>query len=244
MEIKVPTSMYEVPLYQMVEYTTLAEDMPDSLRQLHAISIFCQITMDEVRQMPLSVLNKTIIILSKWINEKPKFHQSFEFNGVKYGFIPNLDTLPIGEYIDIENYCKETKDLYKVMSVLYRPITIEGQGKRYDIENYKGEVNDSFKEMPSEVALGSMLFFWTLGIELLTSIQKYLRGVAKAHQTKPNLAKNGDGWQQYTSLLTETLQNLRQLANAPYTPLSVGQLTKATLANLNKQNLEKPHDEQ
>jgi hypothetical protein len=244
MEIKVPTSMYEVPLYQMVEYTSLSEDMPDSLRQLHAISIFCQITMDEVRQMPLSVLNKTIVILSKWINDKPKFHQSFEFNGVKYGFIPNLDTLPIGEYIDIENYCKETKDLYKVMSVLYRPITIEGQGKRYDIENYKGEVNDSFKEMPSEVALGSMLFFWTLGIELLTSIQKYLRGVAKAHRTKPNSVKNGDGWQQYTSLLMETLQNLRQLANAPYTQLSVGQLTKATLVNLNKQNLEKLHDEQ
>jgi hypothetical protein len=243
MEIRVPTSMYEVPLYQMVEYTTLPEDMPDSLRQLNAISIFCQITMDEVRQMPLSVLNKTVVILSKWINDKPKFYQTFEFNGVKYGFIPNLDTLPIGEYIDIENYCKETKNLYKVMSVLYRPITIEGQGKRYDIENYKGEVNDNFKEMPSEVALGSMLFFWTLGIDLLASIQRYLRAVKKAHQTKPSFQKNGDGWQQYTSSLMGTLQNLRQLVDAPYIQLSHGLLTKATLVSLNKQNLEKQHDE-
>jgi hypothetical protein len=243
MEIKVPTSMYEVPLYQMVEYSTLSEDMNDSLRQLHAISIFCQISMDEVRQMPLSVLNKAITIISKWVNEKPKFHQTFEFNGVKYGMIPNLDTLPIGEYIDIENYCKETKDIYKVMSVLYRPITIQGQGKRYDIENYKGEVNDSFKEMPSEVALGCMLFFWTLGIELLTSIQKYLRAVRKAHQTKPSFQKNGDGWQQYTSSLMETLQNLRQLVGCPYIQLSHGQLTKATLVNLNKQNSEKQHDD-
>lgn len=244
MEIKVPTSMFEVPLYQMVEYSTLPEDMSDSLRQLNAISIFCQITMDEVRQMPLSVLNKAITIISKWVNDKPKFHQTFEFNGVKYGMIPNIDTIPIGEYIDIENYCKEPKDIYKVMSVLYRPITIEGQGKRYDIENYKGEVNESFKEMPSEVALGCMLFFWTLGIELLTSIQKYLRAVKKAHQTKPSFQKNGDGWQLYTSSLMETLRNLRQLVDCPYIQLSAGVLTKATLVNLNKQNLEKQHDEQ
>jgi hypothetical protein len=129
------------------------------------------------------------------------------------------------------------------MSVLYRPITIQGQGKRYDIENYNGEVNDSFKEMPSEVALGCMLFFWTLGIELLTSIQKYLRAVRKAHQTKPNFQKNGDGWQLYTSSLMETLQNLRQLVDAPFIQLSAGQLTKATLVNLNKQNSKKQQDD-
>jgi hypothetical protein len=243
MEIKVPTSMYEVPLYQMVEYSQLPEDMPDGLRQLNAISIFCNITMEDVRKMPLSVLNKTIVILSKWVNEKPKFIQTFEFNGIKYGFNPNINTIAIGEYIDIENYCKEPKDMYKVMSVLYRPITIEGQKNKYDIETYKGEVNDSFKEMPSEVAFGSMLFFWTLGIDLLNCIRKYLRAEAKAQRTKSSSQKNGDGWQQYNYLLLETLQNLKRLVECPYTPLSNGVLTKATLGNLNKQNLEKQQND-
>lgn len=243
MEIKVPTSMYEVPLYQMVEYSELPEDMPNGLRQLNAISIFCSITMEDVRKMPLSVLNRAITIISKWVNEKPKFIQTFEFNGVKYGFNPNINTIAIGEYIDIENYCKEPKDMYKVMSVLYRPITIEGQKNKYDIEAYKGEVNDSFKEMPSEVAFGSMLFFWTLGIDLLSCIQKYLRVAVREQRTKSNFQKNGGGWQQYSSLLQETLQNLRKLVEHPYTPLSNGALTKATLVNLNKQNLEKQQND-
>ena len=81
MELKVPTSMYEVPLYQMVEYSTLAEDMSDSLRQLNAISIFCQITMDEVRQMPLSVLNKAITIISKWVMRNLSFNQRLNLTG-------------------------------------------------------------------------------------------------------------------------------------------------------------------
>lgn len=243
MEIKVPTSMYEVPLCQMVEYSQLPEDMPEGLRQLNAISIFCSITMEDVRKMPLSVLNRAIAIISKWVNEKPKFIQTFEFNGIKYGFNPNINTIAIGEYIDIENYCKEPKDMYKAMSVLYRPITIEGQKNRYDIEAYKGEVNDSFKEMPSEVAFGSMLFFWTLGIDLLNCIQKYLRVAVREQRTKSNFQKNGDGWQQYNYLLQETLQNLKRLVEHPYTPLSNGVLTKAILTNLNKRNLEKQQND-
>ena len=243
MEIKVPTSMYEVPLYQMVEYSQLPEDMPDAVRQLNAISIFCNITMNDVKQMPLSVLNKAVTIISKWVNEKPKFIQTFEFNGIKYGFNPNINTIAIGEYIDIENYCKEPQDMYKVMSVLYRPITIEGQKNKYDIEVYKGEINELFKEMPSEVAFGSMLFFWSLGIDLLSCIRKSLRAVVKTQQMKSNLAKNGDGWQQYNSYVLETLQNLRKLVEHPYIRLSNGQLTKATLQNLNNLNLEKQQND-
>lgn len=243
MEIKVPTSMYEVPLYQMVEYTNLPKEMNESLRQLNAISIFCQISMDEVRQMPVSVLNKAVAILIKWINGKPKFYKTFEYAGVEYGFNPNIDAMPIGEYIDIENYCKEPNDLYKVMSVLYRPITVQGQRNRYDIEIYKGEITESFKSMPSEVAYGGMLFFWSLGKDLLSYILKSLRAMAKAQQTKSNSVKNGDGWQQFNYSLGEMSQNLKKLVDCPYTPLSNGVLTNRILANLNKQQLEKQHDE-
>ena len=244
MEIQVPTSMYEVPLYQMQEYTMLPDDLTLTERQIHAVSIFCGITMDEIKQIPLSVLNKTIDILAKWINEKPKFIKTFTFNGVKYGFIPNLDTMPLGEYIDIDNYSKETKDLYKVMSVLYRPITIEGQNGRYDIEAYKGNVNESFKEMPSEVAMGGMLFFWTLGIDLLNYILKFLKEAQNREQMTAIFQKNGDGWESFNSSLTEILQNLKRLAEFPLTPLSYGHLTKATLQNLNKLKLEKQQNEQ
>ena len=45
------------------------------------------------------------------------------------------------------------------LSVLYRPITIEGQRGRYDIEPYNGKINDEFKMIPSGVAYGAMVFF-------------------------------------------------------------------------------------
>ena len=244
MEIKVPTSMYEVPLYQMLEYTELSEEIPENLKQLHAVSIFCQISMDEVRQMPLSILNKAVTIISKWANEKPKFYQTFEFKGKKYGFIPNLDTLPMGEYVDLDNYLKENRDMYKVMSVLYREISIIGQGKRYDIETYKGEINEDFKELPSEICFGARVFFWSLGIDLLSYIQKSLRAVRKGQRKKSALPKNGDGWESFNFSLTEILQDLKQSVERPCISVSSGRLTKATLVNLNNQNLKKQSNEQ
>lgn len=164
------------------------------------------------------------------MNETPELQTTFEHKGVKYGFIPNIDDITTGEFIDIENYQKEPKDTYKVLSVLYRPIIKEGQGKRYLIAPYKGEVNEQFKDMPSDVAFGALLFFWHLGIDLLAFTLKSLEQ-KKEVQTKTNSVKNGDGWGSSTYSLTEMSQNLEKLVNWPFTPLSCGVLTNPIWQN-------------
>lgn len=230
MEITIPTHLSEVPLYKMVEYNSLPHQ-EETERGIKAVSIFLGLTNQETARLPLKVLNRAVEHISKFLNETPELQPTFEHKGVKYGFIPNIDDITTGEFIDIENYQKEPKDTYKVLSVLYRPIVKEGQGKRYLIAPYKGEVNDQFKDMPSDVAYGAMLFFWGLGIDLLRSTLKYLEQKKEA-QTKTNSVKSGDGWGSSTYSLEEMLQNLDKLVNFPFTPLSCGVLTNPIWPNL------------
>ena len=223
MEITIPTHLSEVPLYKMVEYNSLPH-LEENERAIKAVSIFLGLTNKETARLPLKVLNKAIEHIKNILSESPELQPTFEYKGIKYGFVPNLDDLTTGEFIDIETYQKEPKDTYKVLSVLYRPITKEGQGNRYLIAPYKGEINEAFREMPSDVAFGALLFFWRLEIDLLTYTLKSL-DKKTVEQMKASLQKNGVGWGSYTYSLQEMLQNLDKLVNFPFILLSCGGLT-------------------
>jgi hypothetical protein len=241
MEITIPTHLSEVPLYKMVEYNSLPH-LEENERAIKAVSIFLGLTNKETARLPLKVLNKAIEHIKNILSESPELQPTFEYKGVKYGFVPNLDDLTTGEFIDIETYQKEPKDTYKVLSVLYRSITKEGQGNRYLIAPYKGEINEAFREMPSDVAFGALLFFWRLEIDLLTYTLKSL-DKKTVDQMKTNLAKNGVGWGSYTSSLEEMLLNLDKLVNFPFILLSCGALTSQTWRSLKGKLLIK-NDEQ
>jgi hypothetical protein len=105
--------------------------LEENERAIKAVSIFLGLTNKETARLPLKVLNKAIEHIKNILSESPELQPTFEYKGIKYGFVPNLDDLTTGEFIDIEAYQKEPKDTFKVLSVLYRPITKEGQGNRY-----------------------------------------------------------------------------------------------------------------
>ena len=78
----------------------------------------------------------------------------------------------------------------------------------------KTATNPSAKGAPSFPApLPASVFFWNLGTDLLESIIKYLETEAETFQSQLNLTKTGIGIQQLTSLLEETLQNMKRLNN-------------------------------
>jgi len=236
--IIVPTSLQDVKLHQMLVYQGLKEDMDETQRQLEAVSIFCELTMTEVMSMPFDVLQKSVEKITDVLGQSPKFTPRFKLNGIEYGFIPNLDDMSVGEFIDIETYSKETHDLWKVMSVLYRPVTLIGQQGRYEIEPYNANLVQSFKDLDCNTAFGSMVFFWSLGIDLLNSIQKYLEG-PMGQQMKTALPKNGDGLEWSIDSLEEISCNWKMSIQKPFTPLCTGRLTKATLRKWNKKLLNK-----
>ena len=207
----------------MVEYNSLGE-MSASDKTMKALSIFLNVSEKELAKFPLAVVNKAISHVQNILNETPDFHKQFTHKGIKYGFIPNLDDITTGEFIDIENYQKNPADMWKLVSVLYRPITKEGQGHRYLIETYKGNVNEQLKDVPSDVAYGALVFFCNLGIDLLTFTLKSLKTEMEA-QTSKDSVKNGDGSLSSISYVEAMLQSLTQLVSYPFTPLSYGVLT-------------------
>ena len=93
------------------------------------------------------------------------------FRGKEYGFVPNLEEMSFGEYIDLDSYLSDMQQLHKTVGVLYRPIVKE-KGDLYEIEPYKG--TDGYADFPLDVALGATLFFYRLSNKLLKDTQTSL----------------------------------------------------------------------
>lgn len=96
------------------------------------------------------------------LESEPRFIQRFEHNGIEYGFIPNLEELTTGEYIDLDNYQRNKETYHKMLSILYRPI-VKSYGKLYQIEKYEGtKYENEMKNVSCEILLGSLQFFFHL----------------------------------------------------------------------------------
>ena len=99
--------------------------------------------------------------------------------GKDYGFHPNLEDITLGEWADIETFIKVgvEKQMPEIMAVLYRPI-IERKNDKYVIEAYDGNIAiraEEFKKMKAEEVQSAMVFFWSLGNELLKILPLYLQ---------------------------------------------------------------------
>lgn len=91
-----------------------------------------------------------------------QFIKRFTHNNVEYGFIPNLDEITVGEYLDIDLYQTDKNSVHRLMSVLYRPV-INKTRDNYKIESYKGtDKCNIMMDVPAEYFLGAMVFFWNL----------------------------------------------------------------------------------
>jgi len=126
-----------------------------------------------------------------------KLKKVFEIDGIEYGFLPDLDEITLGEWADIEHYIKDgiDKNMHKIMAVLFRPVTSK-EGKMYSVQAYKDgrERAEKFrKKMNAEQVQQSLVFFWSLGNELLTTLPLFLMEKMNKIQAEMNLAKSGVG---------------------------------------------------
>lgn len=83
-------------------------------------------------------------VLSLFPYDKPEFKQTFELNGVKYGFLPNWRDISFAEFVDLDTLSsKKENDLLDVLhviaAIMYRPITTEISEHNYFIEEYNVE---------------------------------------------------------------------------------------------------------
>jgi len=101
-----------------------------------------------------------------------------KIDGKEYGFHPDLDSITLGEYADIETFIKNDieKNLPELCAVLYRPIT-EKKNDIYTIEAYDGNIQiraEEMKKMSAEQVQSALVFFYHLGKELLLTLPSFL----------------------------------------------------------------------
>lgn len=224
-EITIPSSISEIPLMNYQKFLKVQKNSNDEeFIAQKMIEIFCGIELKEVVKMKLTSINDLVLHFNQIFSVKPKFQPRFKIGNMEYGFIPDLENISFGEYVDLDNYLSNWDDYNKAMAVMYRPIT-ETRKEKYNILEYNGasEFSEAMKYAPMDVAIGASVFFWTLGSELLTATLNYLKTETKKMTQEQatlvqelSLEKNGVGIQAYTDLLKETLQNMTKLQNTDY----------------------------
>ena len=219
-EIDIPSNLSEISLdrYQKYMLTLNNSDDKEFVFQ-KMIEIFCGLELKEVVKMKASTVIELVQHFDKLFNEKTKFKHRFKLNGVEFGFIPDLEEISWGEYIDIESNIGDFQNIHKALAVMYRPIVKDVKGK-YEIEPYKGDLSYSevLRYAPLDVVLPASVFFWTLGIELISSTLYSLEKMKnKTHiQRMFNSQNNGDGIAQSITSLRETLEDLTKLQGSGF----------------------------
>jgi hypothetical protein len=218
-EIVIPTSLSEIPLRSYQEFMKVVEKSNDEeFIGQKTIEIFCGLKMKDVVKVKWSDVKSLTLHLNEIFKAKPKFQATFKIDNTEFGFIPNLEDMTFGEYIDLESNISSVETFHKAMAVMYRPITKKVKD-RYEIFEYVGsdEFSDVMKFAPLNVVLGATLFFSTLGSDLvqhtLTSLETEIKKNPKIMTLakERNLINDGDGTIQSMRFLKETLQSLMKL---------------------------------
>ena len=222
--LEIPKELSAITLQQYQKYLKVMEGNESAedpeFMNLKVLEIFCGVTMKEAYKLPLAEFSFIINHIVDIFKEDTPLQRDFTMtdpNGdsVTFGFIPKLDDISLGEFIDLDNYIGDWQNIHKAMAVLYRPITFR-KGELYLIEDYEGtdKYSEIMKDAPVNVALGATVFFYRLGnvlsSYLLDSLTQRLR---TDQELTKDLERNGDGINQYTQSLEEMSQNLKRLRN-------------------------------
>ena len=205
-KLNIPEKLSEMTLGQYQDWLKVSEGKElDTFLQQKIIEIFCGITLKEVMQIKASDIDRLVTDISNIFVEEPKFIDRFDYGGKEFGFIPKLDDISFGEYVDLDTYLQDWQLMHKAMAVLFRPITLKRKDK-YLIEDYESAEKYDLKCMPLNVVFGSLVFFYHLRSELLRHILNYLAnqtGIKVSPKLMDSL-KNGVGTAPFMDLQKAT----------------------------------------
>lgn len=218
-EIEVPENLQEITLLRFQKYSKLiSENDASEFVNQKTIEIFCGLDFKEVGKIKAKSANEILIHINKLFEANKPFVKSFKIGGIEFGFIPDLENITMGEYVDIDTYITDVQSWHKLMAVLYRPIKSKS-GHMYEIEEYNGseKYSDVMKFAPMSAVLGAQVFFYDLGMELLrvtTASLPELNSTDRATiQQYLNSVTAGDGISQFTQLQMGIYSDLTALQN-------------------------------
>ena len=230
-KIKVPTELSGIKLKEYQKYIKTVQTDPDKqptdeqveFANLKVLECFCGLTLKQAYKLPMTEFTGILQHISNLFKEETPLQRTFEMTDknnktVKFGFMPKLDDISLGEFIDLDKYISDWQQMHKAMAVLYRPVKYK-KGDLYLIEDYEGtdKYSNIMLDSPVNAAIGATVFFYNLGKELskvmIHSLEKYLEQESESLLVSE---LNGDGINQSMHLLTEMSKNLKKLQSSPY----------------------------
>ena len=209
-KLTIPTSLKDITLRDYKKFLDVEKENKDD-RFLNAklIHIFCKISLEKVMLLELKDAEDIVKTISDMFNEKPALVKKFKIGKTEYGFHPELDSLTLGEYIDLDTFIGDWDNMEKAMNVLYRPILVTVK-ERYSIDEYNVDNFADALDMPMDAVMSSIFFLWNLGIELSTVMTNYLDSQETELLTQHlSSQKNGVGTEQFLHSLKATLDDFK-----------------------------------
>jgi len=187
-EFKLINSWEEVTLekwLQLIDFET-GTKTEEATETIAALSNIPKQLVKELALSDVAVIMSRIAELQQ--EQDTKLKRIIEINGIEYGFHPDLDSISLGEYADIEQFIKNgiEKNLPELMAVLYRPVK-DKKNDIYIIDAYDGDIRlrtEEMKQMSAQEVQSALVFFYTLGKELSEILPLYLMERLKETKTQ------------------------------------------------------------
>jgi hypothetical protein len=215
-EIRIPTELKDITLmqykaYEKVIQANVNDQYSEKFINTKMLEIFCNIPYEYANKMKLNDFVEIVDKINAMLMLKPDLVQSFKMGDSEFGFIPNLEEMTFGEYIDLDSNIGDPERIEYVMAVLYRPIK-QRVGERYSIKEYEPELlREAMLNMPMDAVVSSILFFWNLGIDCTNAMMNFLSPKEQGliRQQQEDLLTSGVGHSQFTNSLKTILHDLK-----------------------------------
>lgn len=235
-QLVVPEGWHEVTIDQFQEISSLVSEGYD--RTIDVLSILLNEDPELIKILDISVLTKLISLL-EWSNELPSdanYKPVLRFDEEEYGLISRMQSLTVGEWIDLEHYLTDgsIKNLHIIMSILYRPLISAFNDSDRLIEDYDSDkmISQSLK-FKNKVMItdvyGTLVFFYLIASEYTKIIQDYLTEQDQMTMMKSEEKVKKKSW----SVSNWKKKIMQKLTNGTGTNISTV-LQKETIQKLNK----------
>ena len=116
--IKIPTDLNEIPLKSYQKFISVVDKSNDDEFICHKmIEIFCGLRLRDVFEVRWKDVQDIAIHMTQLFKNKPEFQKSFTIQDIEFGFIPDLENMSFGEYIDLSNNINKMDTFHKAMAV-------------------------------------------------------------------------------------------------------------------------------
>ena len=190
LQYTIPTEKNEINLETYLDVQRLIkEEAEDNIIVAKIIGV----EHHYIKYIPVAEFEEAKQFVLKALQQTTDLQRVISINGVKYGFMPNIEKITVGEFADLETlFSDPINNAYQLMNVMYRPITKERRDT-YLIEPYNSDNDVSiFKNIPCTVYDNAVGFFLTLKKQLQNAILKSMEE-EQVQKKVETLRRNGHG---------------------------------------------------